>query len=522
MENSNKNISIEFKPSAKFLIRKNMKGILDVVLDEINDFKQSNSMKLKSLSVLFYLIKASGALLEKYVDKILNCLYSHMDSEEDLSKKCEETAEILGLCIDQNIILPIISKHLSEVEIKNSYQPMYCRLKLLSNVISRMANINDENVEMLLKLITQLDVFNLASENAYTKKILYYSFKLYLSLTINLGKNCFKYHENIFFPLLLLQSLPDTISFHQEVKLTMLTLAESCGFTTIEQLYSLELSCILEKFRDSHKTWRRNSPDRFAFDTYVRNGGIALDKHWIDILMIISFCCEGDKDIEMRIDMMILLENVIDNPELSDQIKSYIEFIFPEILIPSTIWKSLRTNTKVRKAALVCIIKSFKNFLIDASTAIGFFADILLILKSTLEDDWDPELRFLSLHVLKCLLTLCKDNINDIQLVDLYPHILKRLDDSQDTNRILACEVFTIFFIICQKVRISEGTYEFILKTAFIHLDDPNENVRRAVFNFLKEACNVKPHKETFKRIVDSNKNAFVHKSILKEFIDNE
>ena len=39
-------------------------------------------------------------------------------------------------------------------------------------------------------------------------------------------------------------------------------------------------------------------PDRFAFDTYVRNGGIALEKHWIDILLIISKCCEADKDIE--------------------------------------------------------------------------------------------------------------------------------------------------------------------------------------------------------------------------------
>lgn len=510
------NIPVEINSSGKFLVRKNMKGIIEVILEEINDFKQPTNLKLKSISVLFYVARACGALLEPYIEKILNCLYSNMDAEEDLSKKAEETAEMLGLCTDQNIILPLICRHLSEMEIKTSYQPMFCRLKLLSNVMSKMANISDENVEMMIKLINQLDIFNLP-EGTYTKNILLYCFKLYYSLVTNLGKSCTKFHESLFFPLLLLQSLPETVNFHVEVRKTMQILAEFCGFTSLDQLYSLELSCILEKFRDTHKQWKRNSPDRFAFDTYVRNGGIALDKHWIDILMIISTCCEAGRDIEMRIDMMILLENIIDNPDLADQIRSYVEFIIPEILIPATAWNVHRTNGKVRKAALVCIIKIFKNGLIESDTANTFFKDILLVLKSTLEDDWDPELRYLSIHALKFLLTLCGEVLNTQQLVDLYPHLLKRLDDSQDTNRILACEVFVLFFKIAQKVKISESTFEYIMKTAFIHLDDPNENVRQAVLNFLKEAKVV--HPDTFLKIADSCKNVFVHKSILKELL---
>ena len=45
MENSQ--IIFEFKDNAKLLIRKNLKGILEVVLEEIMDFKQPNNMKLK-------------------------------------------------------------------------------------------------------------------------------------------------------------------------------------------------------------------------------------------------------------------------------------------------------------------------------------------------------------------------------------------------------------------------------------------------------------------------------------------
>jgi hypothetical protein len=343
MENSQ--IIFEFKDNAKFLIRKNLKGILEVVLEEINDFKQPNNMKLKSISVLFYLVKACGSLLSPHMEKILNTLYCYLESEEELSKKCEETAQILGLCTDQNIILPLIVKHLSETEIKNSYQPMFCRLKLLSNVVNKMVNINNENFELIVKLINTLDIFNMPSDGAFTKRILFYTYKLFNSLTLNLGKLCKVYHENLFFPLLLLGSLPDTVSIHSEVKKTLLNLSEFCGFNSIEQLYSLELGCVLEKFNSTHKLWRRNSPDRFAFDTYVRNGGIALDKHWIDILMIISQCCEAAKDLEMRIDMMVLLENILDSQDLQDQIRNYIEFIIPEILLPASAWKALRSQS---------------------------------------------------------------------------------------------------------------------------------------------------------------------------------
>ncbi len=171
----------------------------------------------------------------------------------------------------------------------------------------------------------------------------------------------------------------------------------------------------------------------------------------------------------------------------------------------------------VRKAALVCLIKLFRNNLIEIETAINFFKDILLILKSTLEDDWDPEMRFLSINLLKHLLSFCKTSINDMNLSDVYPHILKRLDDSQDTNRILACEVFSIFFQICKSVRISESTFEYIITTSFIHLDDPNENVRKAVLGFLLEAKKI--YTEVFMKIAERNMNAFVHKSILKELV---
>jgi hypothetical protein len=509
---------IEFQDFSKFLIRKNMKGILDSVLEEISDFKQPLHLKLKSISVLFYLVKACGVLISPYLEKILYCLYVHIDNEEEISKRCEETAQIIGLCTDQNVVVPLIVKHLSEMEIKNSYQPLYCRLKVLSCVVSKIANVSNETVTLVLRLMNNLDVFNFA-ENNYIKQILFFTFKIYQSFVYNLGKESVRFHSDIFFPLLLLQSLPDTTIFHQDVKIAICHLAESCGFRSIEELYSLELSLVLEKFRDSHKQWRRNSPDRFAFDTYVRNGGAALDKHWIDVLMIVSKCSEPEFDIEIRMDMIILLDSIIDNPILQEQVKTYVEYMIPEIFIPATSWRAARPNYKVRKAAMVCIIKLFKNNMIEEETANNFFKDILNVLKSTLEDDWDPELRFLSINLLKYLLSKIRDIVTSEQLVEVYPNLIKRLDDSQDSNRIQTCDVFVLFFQIAKNKKISESIYDYIITTSFIHLDDSNENVRVAVYKFLIEASKI--YTDIFRTIAEKNLNNFTHKSILRDLIEN-
>ncbi len=502
---------ISFEQGAKYIIRKNMKSILESSLEDILNFKQPNNLKVKSLCVLFHLIKACGTQLEPFSDKILNSLYGRIDEDEELIKQCENIANILGLTIDQGVLIPLLIKHIYELESKQTFQPLNSRLKILSNILQKISNINDESVNLIIKGMNNLDLFNMP-ENPFVKSILSSLHIIYKSIIYNLKKDCVKYHSDLFLPLLLLQSLPETKEFHKDVKETMSKLSENCGFDSLEDLYSLELQVILDKFKDSHKKWNRNSPERFAFDTYTKNGGNALEKHWIEILNIISHCIEAVKDLEMRMDMVCLMENLIENKEVNEQLKAYMEFIVPEILLPCCAWKSQRPSYKVRKASLVCLIKIYKYGLIEEETTLNFFKEFFNVLKQALDDDWDPEIRFLSIKLMKEFFILNKDSLKEDNMFELYPVLLKRLDDSQDANRIEMCGILEIFFKICLKVKISESTYDYIINTSFIHLDDPNEKVREAVYGFLKDALKVYP--ETFKKIANKNLHVFTHVNI--------
>merc|ERR1719224_245409 len=89
--------------------------------------------------------------------------------------------------------------------------------------------------------------------------------------------------------------------------------------------------------------------------------------------------------------------------------------------------------------------------------------------------------------VLACLLSDMQAEISADQLREVYPEMLKRLDDSNDKIRAVVCEALSVFFK-CLPPKWSRSLYEYILKTLFVHLDDPNPELQKAVYGVLEAA----------------------------------
>jgi len=66
----------------------------------------------------------------------------------------------------------------------------------------------------------------------------------------------------------------------------------------------------------------------------------------------------------------------------------------------------------------------------------------------------------------------------------MYPELLKRLDDSSDEVRIAAIETFSAYFgCLCKEYEVAlyRAHLEQIFKGLLLHMDDPQEEVQRAV-----------------------------------------
>jgi len=89
--------------------------------------------------------------------------------------------------------------------------------------------------------------------------------------------------------------------------------------------------------------------------------------------------------------------------------------------------------------------------------------------------------------VLACLLNDMQAEITAEQLREVYPEMLKRLDDSNDKIRTVVCEALSVFFK-CLPPKWSRSLYEYILRTLFVHLDDPNPEIQQGIYGVLEAA----------------------------------
>jgi len=109
--------------------------------------------------------------------------------------------------------------------------------------------------------------------------------------------------------------------------------------------------------------------------------------------------------------------------------------------------------------------------------------DLLTQLLSTLEDDV-PDTRLLSCRVLRQLFNRAGRDIHQDRLHNIYPSLLKRLDDSSDDVRLAASSTFAEY------MRCFRDNYDVILYRAHIdaiyhgllvHLDDHDVNIQLSV-----------------------------------------
>mmetsp|Transcript_13554 Transcript_13554/g.9755 ORF Transcript_13554/g.9755 Transcript_13554/m.9755 type:complete len:165 (-) Transcript_13554:234-728(-) len=162
----------------------------------------------------------------------------------------------------------------------------------------------------------------------------------------------------------------------------------------------------------------------------VRRSNTAISDHWDDILCIIQANVEDTKEYELRMDMLALTEYILMQESLHSTIYFYSPIILKMILIPCTSWKVGKPNEKIRKAAIICMLKLLENHLIEDKKLYGLFQDVARVVKNCIDDDWANDLRYATVIFVKKLLEYLKEFMTDEDYKEIYPELLKRLDDS--------------------------------------------------------------------------------------------
>ena len=154
----------------------------------------------------------------------------------------------------------------------------------------------------------------------------------------------------------------------------------------------------------------------------------------------------------------------------------YTEILIRLILMPSTEWRAGMPVGKIRKAAVICLIKVMEQKLIEKEKLAVLLPDLINKLKSPLDDDWLHDLRFASVVLIGKIMSFMGTDLDRDGFNEIYPELLKRLDDAQDGIRVETCKTFEIFFDNLP-TDWSSSLYPYTVKQIFIHIDDPNQQI---------------------------------------------
>ena len=112
---------------------------------------------------------------------------------------------------------------------------------------------------------------------------------------------------------------------------------------------------------------------------------------------------------------------------------------------------------------------------------------LLPTLKTNLED-YDASSRHLVTLSLSTIFEMLPGAFGEEPIRQLYPELLKRLDDSSDEVRISVCTCFIHFFHCTSPVSFAGGILDYTLDQLMIHLDDPDATIQNEVSKVVKEA----------------------------------
>lgn len=307
---------------------------------------------------MYNIIVCAEDKVKPHCDQILRTvIYKDiLDEEPEIAERTYKIAELLGFYVQTDYLLPMMINHLTDSESRNVPHFVKSGLTAFSAVIHHSTKRNPDQLDSFMKKLIELIVSGdfLNNDNA---EVLERVLLVTQNLVDAAGKTCKQYQHGLFKILLQLGSIPQMAPHTKRVDECIHVLAENCGIESSQDLFSIELATLLDEMKEQYEDWTKNTPERFIFDMLVRRSFTAVVDYWETILMIIAANVDGNKEYELKMDMLALVEHFLLQKDLHGTIIFYSEIILKMILMPAIQWRAGKPNCSVRRAAIVCTIK---------------------------------------------------------------------------------------------------------------------------------------------------------------------
>jgi hypothetical protein len=472
----------------EFMVLKHLSALLNLCFADLQEWSVHEHFKIRASIVLSEVLLRAKRHVTPHLDQLFRVLikaYALADKPE-LLESLRLSVQSLGVHCDLGLIADLTLKNTLTDAVSTSQKSG--GLDLFSRVLRCHSEASLEpHISQVLRLITQKD-FCLSDQPAVLQGVI----SVLDAFTAAAQTRCVPLTHTLFNVLLVLQNSAVGVRV-----LPILERIASFASVTVADIYAQELPVLMPVITQDYTDWVAESPNRLSFKTLTMQAGYAVTHCWDHIMTVLHSCSQADRDVQVKLDALIVLEHFLQLPELADFLRAYSQRILnvsftQGIIVPTATWRAGKAQVEVRKGAMISLEQLFKRSLLLPEVIVSEWSAFLPVIKTCLSDDYDWLLRLQACAAVNRLLKSYGGALEYTQFSDLYPELMARLDDAQDTVRIKACRGLEAFFIALRRVP-SFSNYRYMIDTLFVQLDDPSEHIQAAVSRVLALAAPYKP-----------------------------
>jgi len=252
------------------------------------------------------------------------------------------------------------------------------------------------------------------------------------------------------------------------------------------------------EFGEGVSRWTPTDSRLRAFEALIRTSGSVSAKYFGEIIDIFETHMNEETETGVRVKMMAILESILNsvgdtesNTESSQEVQKYSSRLINKVICPSLVWRAGGPASTVRKVTIACLYTLLKSGnAVSKNTLFGVAPKLLPPLKSNL-GDYDASTRQLVCLNLKFMFEALPGALGEEPVHQLYPELLKCLDDSSDEVRFAVCGTLKAFLLAAPVSHFKGTLFDYLVDQLLIHLDDPDLSIQKAVLEILVVAFRI-------------------------------
>uniref|UniRef100_A0A8C3TCU0 Dynein axonemal assembly factor 5 n=1 Tax=Chelydra serpentina TaxID=8475 RepID=A0A8C3TCU0_CHESE len=470
------------------LVTRNLSKILPGLCHDVTDWVEGT--RIKASQLLFILLLHAEDHITQHMELLLRTLYRVcLDEENNVVRNCVKAAELIGTFVNPKVSLKLLVSALEKT-------PMPSYLMILAAVVRGCPRqVLKPHLSYLASTLSRPEICQRSEEIFYMEQLL----RCVQSITEVCQEDCKEISLQLMKVLVTIMAIPRTEHLHEKVEESMCTLAQVQHLSGFLDLYKQHIYQLMEWVSVSHDRWNCYSPELLQLDVIATHSGPIIGEALEDFILILKTCLQPTKDPPMRLKLFTILSQLLQkaNETINSQgqFLSYLEIVIKEILAPNLQWRAGRTAAAIRTTAVSCLWALIYSEMLSPKEIFKLEDALMPQVIATLDED-SKMTRLMACRIVSVILNICGKQFDLDKLNNIYPELLKRLDDAAHDVRLAAAQALTNWFKCIRnddEKSILKSHIEFLYRELLVHLDDPDQNIQRAVLEVLKEGSVLYP-----------------------------